>query len=137
MTPFAAAPGTFQLCARRERGRIVLERHAVIGWTHLQGSICFPLFAMNGDMLKGRKAILHPTGEVSDMRDGISFDDVEDWLDHISPQLEEKETNSASKDNVSATSDIIRPGKDKPGKSRAKSGEKKVPKLTSDLENLL
>lgn len=133
MIAFVAAPGTFQLCAKKVRGRVVLERHAVVGWTHIQGSICFPLLAINSDMIKGRKAILHPGGEVSDMRDVLSFEEVDDWLDHIADQLEE---TIPAKDNVSAKSDI-KSGSKKSDKSRAKSGSKQTPVLDSDLESLL
>ena len=136
MIAFAATPGTFQLCAKKVRGRVVVERHAVVGWTHIQGSICFPLLAINSDVIKGRKAILHPTGEVSDMRDVLSFEEVEDWLDHISNQLEESELSSPAKDNVSAKSDIKSDSK-KSDKSRAKSGNKQTPVLDMELESLL
>jgi hypothetical protein len=133
MIAFAAAPGTFQLSVKRVRGRIVLERHAVVGWTHIQGSICFPLLAINSDVVKGRKAILHPTGEVSDMRDVLSFDEVEDWLDHVTNQLEETEP---AKDNVRTKSDIKSDSKES-GKSRAKSGSNQSPAFDPDLESLL
>jgi hypothetical protein len=133
MIAFAAAPGTFLLCAKKVRGRVVCERHTVVGWTHIQGSICFPLLAINSDVLKGRKAIQHPTGEVSDMRDVLSFDEVEDWLDHVSNQLEETEP---AKDNVGVKPDIKADSKES-RKSRAKSGNNQSPVVDPDLESLL
>lgn len=133
MISFAAAPGTFQLCAIKVRGRVVVKQHVVVGWTHVQGSICFPLLAINSDTIKGRKAILHPGGEVSDMRDVLSFEEVDDWLDHIASQLEETEP---AKNNVSAKSDIKADSK-KSVKSRGKSGNDQPPVIDMELESLL
>lgn len=119
MRPFAAAPGTYLLSARLKRGRVVVERHIVVGWINVQGSLCFPLTAIASEGLGERKAVLHSTGEVSDLREIRTFERVEDWLECISPQLSESEPLSSSGN--------------KPRKSRAKSGMQ----LPEDLESML
>jgi hypothetical protein len=132
MTPFAAAPNTYLLIARKERGRVIVDRHVVVGWQNVQGSLCFPLTAINCEMGRGRKGILHSEGEVSDMREVRTFEGLEDWLDYVSPTLPEADPAAV---NVSQASDTKSTDQKRPGKSRDKSGQ--TTKLDSDLECLL
>lgn len=75
---FPAAPGT--LIITRERGAKIATMVPVVGWYHVQGSLCFPISPIaHGGLTRG-KAVITPDGLVTDPSYGVVCGDKDEWM---------------------------------------------------------
>lgn len=83
ITIFPAQIGTFMIERDPAANPPAVIRVPVIGWTHIQGNMAFPICAMNHGGLTHGKAILHPEGFVTDSVNGLTFETEAEWLNFI------------------------------------------------------
>lgn len=83
ITIFPAQIGTFMIERDPSVNPPAVIRVPVIGWTHIQGNVAFPICAMNHGGLTHGKAILHPEGFVTDSVNGLTFETEAEWLNFI------------------------------------------------------
>lgn len=77
-TLFAAAPGTYVI--DREQGASVARKIPVVGFTHIQGGIVFPLCAINHSGLTRGRALVTPDGFVTDPSFGVVCGSTTEWM---------------------------------------------------------
>lgn len=78
---FPAASDTFMVVHNEETG--VVFRAPVVGWTNVQGNLCFPLVAIPGLHIEHRTAIEHPSGHITDPTHKLTFASLEEWTAFI------------------------------------------------------
>lgn len=78
---FPAADGTFMVVLGDDNKAVY--KAPVIGWTNVQGALCFPLVALPGLHIEHRTAIEHPSGHVTDPTHKLTFSTVDEWLAFI------------------------------------------------------
>lgn len=97
-----AAPGTFII----EYGHDGIHSYTpIVGWQHVQGNMVFPLTVINQGGLSHGKAVVHPTGAVSDPTHRLCFSDVTEWLSFIAHAKPAKGEPEASTEGSAGTSE--------------------------------
>lgn len=93
---FPAQDGTFIIERDTTTNPPRVIRLPVIGWTHVQGSLAYPICAMAQNGLTHGKAVLHPRGHVTDPTHALVFENETEWLAFI------KKAKTTSKDRAEA-----------------------------------
>lgn len=75
-----AEPGTKALRVRWDGNTACAEQHPLVGWVYVSGGMAHPVVAAN---ITDARAVLFPSGEVTDRQMRQSFASLDAWLDEI------------------------------------------------------